>query len=188
MLFWALLTVFAVTSIYNACIKINPQTAMTSYQEAKKLYDGLYMYKRDSMYKDRQPTMEDVLVLRCSVMLSTVKTIVNLNKERLVQNIYSPLHLSDKFLCVKYYYNNTWYRFIIPKQNQGSRMLHAHAEFEDGSSVVITQALKELLGPAEDFHGNIVSPDTLGYKRIVIYTIKSNLDPLVFAKDEKISI
>jgi hypothetical protein len=81
---------------------------------------------------------------------------------------------------VHYPYGVRWYRIRIPKV-QGPTPYISKITADD---IDVTDNIKQLMGPSHNFHNQPVSPESLGYKKIIFeYALE---EPKEFVNDDTI--
>lgn len=153
----------------------------TNAQSISKLYKNIKSLKQS---KNDYNTPLLKIKLYTSTVLETAKTVFKFKKQRYMNKLFHPKELGNGVICVPYYYGNVWYNALILHTRNGNiKVLSVNNGVKD-----VFEEIKSYLGPSNNFYGQSISPNMLGYYELnfCIMNKDNNIHLKKFIGDEVI--
>ena len=98
------------------------------------------------------------------------------------------VEIHHKRYVVWYPYGVHWYRIVIPRVRGPSRVSNVLSVVDSTTFEDVTDEVKEIMGPCNNFHGIPTSPKMLGYSKLIFKFAFDSLQPKLFKDDETIEV
>lgn len=92
------------------------------------------------------------------------------------------ISMHHKYYIVEYPYGVSWYKIIVPRNRRPCLI----DDITDAHGCSVKTQLKPYLGPGNNFHGQRVTPNLLGFSRLTF--TYANGDELTFGEFDEINI
>ena len=164
---------FAATSIYTWDFVFTEKSyhgeiPHTDASRVAELYSKIKTIKKSQVPSGGSaPSTWDVIKLHVQTGVETGKTLAKYKYQRFMNQYYTPKKIGEHLIVLPYYFGGTWWNALVQHSSKTSNVIKITCTYPDSSDPKdVTNEIKPVMGPSEDFYGQRITPEQLGYPRL----------------------